>query len=120
MDKKLTGRWGEQIAAEYLKKKKYRIVGLNYSARIGEIDLIATTREYIVFAEVKLRKSSEYGEAREYVTYSKQQKLIKTASLYLAKNPTPLQPRFDVIEIYAPEGEKTKNPRIVHIENAFQ
>lgn len=120
MDKKLTGRWGEQLAAEYLKKKHWRILGLNYTTRFGEIDVIAATRRYIVFAEVKLRKSSDYGEAREYVTRSKQEKLIKTAAMYLAANPTELQPRFDVIEIYAPEGEKTKNPTIIHIENAFQ
>jgi putative endonuclease len=43
-----------------------------------------------------------------------------TASLYLSQNPTKLQPRFDVIEIYAPEGIETTHPEIIHLEDAFQ
>lgn len=120
MDKKLIGRWGEQKAAEYLKRKKYRIVGMNYFSRLGEIDLIAENRKYIVFVEVKLRKSDGFAEAKEFVTRSKQEKIIKTASLWLSQNETFKQPRFDVIEIYAPEGVYSKPVNINHIENAFQ
>lgn len=120
MDRKLTGRWGEQSAAEYLKKKKYRIVGLNYSCRFGEIDVIAENREYIVFAEVKLRKDAEFAQAREFVTRSKQEKIIKAASIWLSQNETDKQPRFDVIEIYAPEGIRSGSIKINHIENAFE
>ena len=43
-----------------------------------------------------------------------------TASMYLAENPTNLQPRFDVVEIYAPEGTATVKPEIYHLEDAFQ
>ncbi|NLT63936.1 MAG: YraN family protein [Clostridiales bacterium] len=120
MDKKLVGRFGEQAAAEYLKKKRYKIVGMNYSCRFGEIDLIAENRKYVVFVEVKLRKSDKFAEAKEFVTQSKQEKIIKTASLWLSQNETELQPRFDVIEIYAPEGIESKSIKINHIENAFQ
>ncbi|NLW64774.1 MAG: YraN family protein [Clostridiales bacterium] len=120
MNTKLTGRWGEQTAAKYLKEKKYRIVGMNYSCRLGEIDLIAENREYIVFAEVKLRKSDVFAEAKEFVTRSKQEKIIKTASLWLSQNETKKQPRFDVIEIYAPEGAVPGSVKINHIQNAFQ
>lgn len=120
MEQKLTGRFGEQTAAEYLKKKRYRIVGLNYSCRFGEIDVIAQNHAYIVFVEVKLRKSDSFAAAREFVTQSKQAKIIKTASLWLSQNETRLQPRFDVIEVYAPEGAASKTVKINHIENAFQ
>ena len=120
MEKKLVGRFGEHTAAEYLKKKRYKIVGLNYSCRFGEIDVIAENKKYIVFVEVKLRKSNSFAEAREFVTQSKQEKIIKTASLWLSLNETGLQPRFDVIEIYAPEGAESKAVKINHIENAFQ
>ena len=120
MDKKLTGRFGEQTAAEYLKKKRYKIIGLNYSCRFGEIDVIAQNKKYIVFAEVKLRKSDAFAEAKEFVTQSKQEKIIKTASLWLSQNETELQPRFDVIEIYAPDGVSSRTVKINHIENAFQ
>lgn len=120
MDKKLVGRFGEQTAANFLKKKHYKIIGLNYSCRFGEIDVIAENKKYVVFVEVKLRASDEFAEAREFVTRGKQEKIIKTASLWLSQNETELQPRFDVIEIYATDGMSSKNIKINHIENAFQ
>lgn len=119
MDTKLLGRWGEDLAAACLEQKKYNIIGRNYRTRMGEIDLIAQNRQYVVFAEVKLRKSSRFAQAREFVTAAKQERLRITAQLWLAENKTKLQPRFDVIEIYAPEGLQTLNPKINHIENAF-
>jgi putative endonuclease len=73
-----------------------------------------------VFVEVKLRKSNNFAQAMEYVDHYKQQKLRTTASLYLSQFPTELQPRFDVIEIYAPDGMDTKHPEIHHLEDAFQ
>ena len=119
MDTKLLGRWGEQQAAEYLKKKGYEIVGLNYRCRHGEIDIIAKNKIFIVFAEVKLRRSASFAEAREFVTPAKQQKLIVTAGFWLISNPTELQPRFDVLEVYAPRGMDPAFMTINHIENAF-
>lgn len=120
MEKKLTGRFGEQAAASYLKKKGYRIIGMNYSCRFGEIDLIASRRDYLAFVEVKLRKDDRFAMAREFVTAAKQEKLRKTALLWLSQNQADLQPRFDVIEIYAPEGRSSGKLEINHIENAFQ
>ena len=120
MDTKVTGRFGERAAADYLKKQHYRIVGMNYACRLGEIDLIAENRDYIVFVEVKLRRDDSFAAAREFVTAAKQDRIRKTALLWLSQNPTEKQPRFDVIEIYAPEGEKSKQLRINHIENAFE
>lgn len=117
---KLTGAWGEAVAAEYLRKKRYQIVASGYHSRFGEIDLIVKNRKYLVFVEVKLRKSSNFAQAREFVDFRKQEKLRTTASLYLSENPTNLQPRFDVIEIYAPEGTLTVSPEIYHMEDAFQ
>ena len=69
--------------------------------------------------EVKLRKSAAFGGAGEFVDRRKQDKLRLTAELYLSQHPTRLQPRFDVIEVYAPQGTDTKAPRVRHIENAF-
>ena len=114
------GAWGEALAAEYLRKKRYQIVAANFRTRIGEIDLIATNRHYLIFVEVKLRKNSDFAMAREFVDYRKQAKIRSTAQLYLAYHPTRLQPRFDVIEIYAPEGMETRSPVINHLEDAFQ
>ena len=120
MEKKQLGRWGEQAAADHLKKKGYTIVSMNYSCRFGEIDLIAQNSRYIVFTEVKLRQDNGFAAAREFVTRRKQERIIATASMWLADNPTELQPRFDVIEIYAPQGVETRAPEIIHLINAFQ
>jgi TIGR00252 family protein len=119
MDKKLLGRWGEKCAAEYLKKKKYKIIGLNYSTRFGEVDIIAQNKEFIVFVEVKLRRSDNFAQAKEFVTRAKQERIMITAQSWLQSNELNLQPRFDVIEIYAPEGIRTENLEINHIEDAF-
>ena len=108
------------MAAKYLTKKRYKLVATNFRSRFGEIDLIMENRKYLVFVEVKLRKSANFAKAMEYVDTRKQDKLRVTASVYLAQNPTNLQPRFDVIEIYAPEGTATAAPEIYHMEDAFQ
>ena len=116
----LAGAWGEALAAEYLRKKRYQIVAAGYRSRFGEIDLIVKNREYLVFVEVKLRKNSAVAGAAEYVDRRKQDKIRITASMYLSENPSKLQPRFDVVEIYAPQGTLTKEPVINHLEDAFQ
>lgn len=115
----LTGAWGEALAAEYLRKKKFQLLACGYRCRFGEIDLIAKNRKFLVFVEVKLRKSDQFAMAREFVDLKKQQRIRTTAEMYLSQYPTTLQPRFDVIEIYAPEGVETKNPVIHHLEDAF-
>lgn len=115
----LVGAWGEATAASYLEKKRYRLEAAGFRCRYGEIDLIVSNRKYLVFVEVKLRKSNKFAEAMEFVDSYKQERLRTTAEYYLSKYPTKLQPRFDVIEIYAPEGTVTKNPEIRHLEDAF-
>ena len=115
----LAGAWGEAVAAEYLRKKKYSLLALGYRSKFGEIDLIVKDKKYLVFVEVKMRKSARFAQAREYVDLRKQDRIRVTASIYLEQHPTSLQPRFDVIEIYAPYGQKTENPEIIHLEDAF-
>ena len=116
----LAGAWGEALAAEYLRKKRYTLVAAGYRCRFGEIDLIVQDKKYLVFVEVKLRKSGSFASAMEYVDRRKQDRLRITASMYLSENPTKLQPRFDVIEIYAPDGTQTVSPTIHHMEGAFE
>ena len=114
------GAWGEALAADYLQRKKYKIVASGYRCRFGEIDLIVSNRQYLVFVEVKLRKSDRFASAMEYVDFHKQNRIRTTAELFLSQNPTALQPRFDVIEIYAPHGVESLKPEIHHLEDAFQ
>ena len=116
----LLGPWGEEKAAEFLRRKGYALVTSNYRCKFGEIDLIVKNGRYLVFVEVKLRKNAAFALAREFVDYRKQQRLRTTASMYLSRYPTSLQPRFDVIEIYAPQGTETKKLIINHLEDAFE
>ena len=116
----LIGAWGEALAAEYLKKKRYKLVGAGYRCRFGEIDRIVQNRKCLVFVEVKLRKSDTFAQAYEYVDRRKQDRIRITAQMYLSQNPTDLPCRFDVIEIYAPDGMNTIHPQIHHMEDAFQ
>lgn len=115
-----SGRWGEERAMRWLRLRGWHIEACNYACRYGEIDLIASRHGVLAFIEVKTRKDSRHGEAKEFVTAAKQKRILATASLYLAEHDTELQPRFDVIEIYAPQGADTLFPRILQIENAFE
>lgn len=104
------GRSGEKRAASYLKKKGYQVIEMNYRSKFGEIDLIAKKDEELIFVEVKARSSAKFGMGYESVTAQKQEKLVKTAQIYMMeKGEKPC--RFDVISI---DGDE-----ITHIEGAF-
>lgn len=113
------GAAGEILAARYLRANGYELIEINHRSRFGEIDIIAECDGYLAFIEVKTRGEAAYYEPREAVTYSKQQKIIRTAMGYLAKHPTDLQPRFDVIEVYMDGSAPLKAKCIEYIENAF-
>jgi len=113
------GRWGEALAADYLRRKGFAIVETGWRCRFGELDLVAERGGFLCFVEVKLRGNDRFGGAGEFVDRRKQEKLRAAALLYLEAHPTALQPRFDVVEIYAPRGMDTREPEIFCLENAF-
>ena len=117
---KLTGTWGEALAAEYLRKKRYRIIASGYHCRFGEIDLIAENRKYVVFVELKTRKNSDFAKAFESVDFRKQERIRTTASMYLAQNPTRLQPRFDVIEILTRKNRPMEVLELDFLKGAYE
>lgn len=113
------GRSGEKFAEKHLKKQGYKTVAKNFSSAHGEIDIIAESKDYLVFVEVKARKNNEenfknYGLPGEAVNKTKQQHIIFTAQIFLQRHPTEKALRFDVIEVYL--GDKVE---INHIEDAF-
>ena len=116
-ESRLLGQWGEERAAECLRKKGFQVTGANWKCRFGEIDLIAEDGVYLCFVEVKLRKSSQFGAACEAVTVSKQRKLRTAAQYYLLTHPSGLQPRFDVAEVYPADAGGRR--QIKYITNAF-
>lgn len=97
---KMTGACGEDVACSFLKKKKYKIIERNFRCPFGEIDIIAKDGIDMVFVEVKTRASEKYGTPAQAVTYYKKQNIVKTAQFYLMKNPTEMNIRFDIIEVY--------------------
>lgn len=118
-DRRLLGRWGETLVAEELRRRGWQVVACGYHSRFGEIDLIAVDKQYITFTEVKLRKNASFAPARAFVDAGKQRRIRMTAEIYLSRYPTPRQPRFDVAEVYAPQGMETRKPEIVILENVF-
>ena len=116
------GAAGEVIAARFLREKGYDILAVNSRSRLGEVDIIAADQQVIAFVEVKTRDENGMEESpREAVTREKQEKIKKTAALYLQHNPTTLQPRFDVIEVVTASGAAPLSAkRVVHLENAFE
>lgn len=117
----LLGRWGEAQVAEYLHRHGYRLIASGYRCRMGEIDLIARKGKELAFVEVKLRRDAGFAAAREQVTPAKQRRIVAAAKLFLAEHPEcgEYRCRFDVAEVYAPEGMRTAKPEIHYYEHAF-
>lgn len=115
----ITGRQGEILAKNFLIKKGYQIINVNYRCKLGEIDIIALKDNKICFVEVKTRNSLTFGKPFESVNYFKQNRIKKIAQYFLIFNYKyqNLNTRFDVISIYKPHG--IKQTKIRFIPNAF-
>lgn len=114
------GKSAEQEAARFLKSKQHKLLAQNFHCRFGEIDLITKDRnDCIVFTEVRFRSQSDYAGALESITAQKQNRLRKSAQIYLAKNPK-LQEfscRFDVLAMQATRQQGSLD--IEWLQNAF-
>jgi putative endonuclease len=123
MEKLMTSRrefglWGENIAANYLRKNGYEIVDRNVYTKYGEIDLVVGQGDCIVFVEVKTRSSTAFGLPEEAITEQKQVHLLESAQAYLQMHPKLSGDwRIDVIAVQ--RFSQDQEPEIVHFENAF-
>lgn len=111
------GRWGEDQVALRLEAAGYTILARRYRTRYGEIDLIAENGTFLAFVEVKLRRRGGMVSGREAVDARKQERLRRTAQLYLSEHETARQPRFDVAEVTGPDAGGAAE--ICYMENAF-
>ena len=110
--RKRIGNYGEQKAVEFLEKNGYLIIERNFTCRQGEIDIIATKNEEIIFIEVKTRSSLTFGVPCESVTSIKQKHIFKSARYYLhLHHMENCFVRFDVVKVYL----QGKNCKINHI-----
>ncbi|MBI2434817.1 MAG: YraN family protein [Candidatus Hydrogenedentes bacterium] len=108
---------GEDAAARYLKKRRYKILARNVRCGRNEIDIIARTGDTVVFVEVRTRMQEDGILPEDTVTATKQAHLRAAARWYLARNQEPdTYYRFDVVAIILPPQG---NPRITHYESAF-
>ena len=87
MNTKISGAMGEAYVAEYFRKKRYKLLAMNYRCHMGEIDLIVAKRKKLSFVEVKLRKSGGVTRPADAVGRAKQSRLRATADIWLAQNP---------------------------------
>lgn len=116
-DRKVIGKYGEDLATKYLQAQGYQILERNYRCNLGEIDIVAQDKDYLVFVEVKTRTNVFFGFPHESVTHAKQSRIRKIALFYLAERRSSLENyRFDVISVLLEEG---KIDNIELIRNAF-
>ncbi len=108
------GLAAEQRACDYLTRQGLTLIESNYRSRFGEIDLILRDGSVLVFAEVRMRSSDDFGGARASITPTKQAKLIKTAQQYLTQFTRPPACRFDALLLGA-----VHDGAIEWIKNAF-
>lgn len=110
------GKRSERMAAEFLKRRGYRILETNYRSTVGEVDIIASEKGTIVFVEVKARSSNRFGSPKGAVTPAKQRKISMAALDYLKRSgQVGASARFDVVAIDTASG----NTNIEVVKNAF-
>lgn len=111
-----TGRYGEDLACNFLKKQGYKILKRNYRIRGGEIDIVAEDGNTLVFVEVKARFSHQYGLPSDSMTPWKIKALLKTAMFYILKiNWGNREYRLDFVSIDF--ADNNENPKIELIKN---
>jgi putative endonuclease len=113
------GERGEKFAARYLRRHGYKILVRRFKSRAGEIDIVCRHKDWLVFVEVKTRKSDQYGAPSEAVTREKQKHMSKVALEYLRLLDNPqIHWRFDIVEVIMQDGSR-KPDDIRLIQNAF-
>jgi putative endonuclease len=114
------GRQGEAKAASYFKRRGYRIEAKNVRAASGEIDLVLSKGEWLVFVEVKMRKGEATGSPLEAVSPHKVRRISAAAASYLAQRGGPMPScRFDILTL-GPDKSIWGTLKIRHYENAFE
>jgi putative endonuclease len=117
MRRKDTGILGEKLAKDFLRKRGYRILEANYRCPQGEVDLIARHKDYLVFVEVRTKRSRDFGTPEESITEAKKERLRTVAAHYRQTHDNlPQSWRIDVVAVEL--DRKGKPSRMELIENA--
>lgn len=112
------GKWGEEMAAEYLQQKGYRIIERDWRSGNRDIDIIAQAPDpsTLVFVEVKTRKSEALMRAADAVNPTKARNISLSANNYVKMCHVDALLRFDIITIV---GTNAQNMKLEHIIDAF-
>lgn len=114
---KVKGNYGEEIAKEYIKGKRYIVLHQNFNCRVGEIDIIAKDKNDLVFIEVKTREFGKNLRPIEAINKCKLERIVKAAKYYAFINDLEdVNMRFDAIEVIL------KNRTIIeinHVKNIY-
>ena len=108
------GKWGEDLAADYLQRKGYTIIERDWKSGRRDLDIVAKNGNVIVFVEVKTRRNSLYGQPEEAVDYRKLQSLQQAINHYIKFRHIRQEVRFDIISIVGTIGSE---PDIQHIQD---
>jgi putative endonuclease len=111
-----TGKLGEKLAVGFLTNKGYTILETNWRSGKAEVDIIAKTKEILVFVEVKTRSSVQYGFPEEFVTDKKERLLFRAAGNYMRLINHDWEIRFDIISVVL---HQTNEPEITHFMDTY-
>ena len=109
------GKFGEEIAVEFLQKNGYEILETNWTFQKAEVDIIAKKENTLAIIEVKTRSSLDFGLPQDFVKPKKIQLLVKAVNEYVISNDLNMEVRFDIIAVHK-EG---KTFAIEHLIDAF-
>ena len=113
------GSLGEGIAREHLERNGYEVVTTNFRCRWGEIDIVARIGDWLVFVEVRTRRTASYGTPEESLSSRKRERLIATAETFLQSHPeAPKEWRIDLISVRM--GQSGAQAQVDHMENAIE
>lgn len=98
-DARQRGAQIERLAANWLTRRGLQLVASNHHVKGGELDLVMRDGETLVFVEVKHRTDSRHGHPLEFVTATKQRRLVRAAHFYLQRNRLSCPCRFDVVAV---------------------
>ena len=109
------GKFGEELAIEFLQQNGYEILETNWTFQKAEIDIIAQKENTLAVVEVKTRSSIEFGLPQDFVKPKKIQLLVKAINEYVISNDLDVEVRFDIVSIY----KEDKEYKLEHIDDAF-
>ena len=111
----ILGNKGEDLAAQFLQEKGYKILVRNYRYQKAEVDIIAKKGDLLLAVEVKTRSTPDFGNPQDFVKPKQIQQLVKVVDFYIQDQNLEVEVRFDIVAII----KNKAGTKIEHLEDAF-